>query len=140
MKNLYQEMGVRNILLVEDDPWTRDSLSLYWQIEGCRPRSASTAAEAIAALSAEKFDVIVCEHLFPGMDGLSLLKLFGDGQRGAVKLLIAPHVTPQLVEEADRCGIHDVLRKPFLIESLETCLKRHLTSARGPGLEPVDIG
>lgn len=139
MRNLYQDMGVRDILLVEDDPWTRDSLSLYWQIEGCRARSASTAAEAIAALSEERFDVIVCEHLFPGMDGLSLLRLFGHRQRRAVKLLIAQHVTPQLVEEAGRCGIHDVLPKPFLIDTLEACLRRNLASIRGPDLEPLDV-
>src|SRR5512138_3152663 len=61
VKNLYEELGVRNILLVEDDQWTRDSLSLFFQIEGCRLRAASNAAEAIAALSESRFDLIICE-------------------------------------------------------------------------------
>jgi len=138
--NLYREMGVKYILLVEDDPWTRDSLALFFQIEGCRLHSAANAKEAVAALSAGRFDLILCEHGLPDMDGLSLLKQFGEGQPRAVKFLITMHPTQQLVEEAGRFGIHDVLRKPITVASLEESLKRCFAHRHDSGREPVDVG
>ena len=138
MKNLYEELGVKDILLVEDDPWTRKSLSLFFEFEGCTMRSAATAEEAISALALRQFDLILCEHHLPGMNGLSLLKLFGDHQVQAVKILFAPQVTDHLKREAGRCGVHDVLRKPFMVETLEESLRRHFTRKRGCSPELVD--
>src|SRR5512138_1187094 len=43
MRRFYQEMGVTSILLIEDDQWTRDSLSLFFRIEGCRLQAVSNA-------------------------------------------------------------------------------------------------
>lgn len=125
MRNLYRELGVRDILLVEDDHWTTDSLSLFFRIEGCRLRSASTAEEAIEALLGDRFDLIICEYWLPDMDGLSMLKLYGNRQPGAVKVLISAYLTHPAVEEAMRSGIHEVIRKPFTVETLENSLKRH---------------
>jgi DNA-binding NtrC family response regulator len=138
--NLYQELGVKKILLIEDDPWTRDSLSLFFQIEGCLLEAAASAQEAIAALSSDRFDLILCEYLLPDMDGLSLLKLFGNSQPEAVKFLFTVYPTHQLVEEAGRHGVHDVIRKPFTVQTLEDSLKRCFPQTRGPGREPLDVG
>ncbi len=137
MRKLYQELGVRNILLVEADEWTKDSLGLFFQIEGCRLRAASNAEEAIAALSEGRFDLIISEYWLPDMDGLSLLKLYGNRQPGAVKILVSAYLTHHAVEEATRCGIHEVIRKPFNVETLEDSLKRHFPRSRGRGREPV---
>lgn len=138
--SLFQELGVKDILLVEDDPWTRDSFALFFQIEGCRLQSAATANEAIEPLSRGQFDLILCEHWLPGMDGLSLLERFGEGQTGAVKILITAYRTDQLVEEAGRLGIHDVIQKPITVASLEKSLKRCLSQPRGRSLVPEGAG
>ena len=119
------------VLLIEDDPWTRDSFALFFQIEGCRLRSASNANEAIEPLSRGRFDLILCEHWLPGMDGLSLLNQFGAGQTEAVKILITAYRTDPLVEEAGRIGIDDVIQKPITVASLEKSLKRCLSQRQG---------
>jgi len=137
--NLYQELGVKNILLVEDDPWTRDSLSLFFQIEGCRLQSAASANEAIEALADDRFDMILCERSLPDMDGLSLMKRYGNNQPGAVKFLISSYPTQSLIEEAGRYGFHDVIRKPFTVETLEKSLMRCLPKSRDHDREPVDV-
>ncbi len=133
MRSFYRDLGVRSILLVEDDPWTRDSLSLFFQVEGCRLRSAASADEAIAALLGDRFDLVICEYWLPDMDGLSVLKLYGDCQPGAVKVLISAYLTHQAVDEAMRSGIDDVIRKPFKVETLENSLRRHFEARRGRG-------
>ena len=140
MKNLYRELGVKNILLVEDDPWTRDSLALFFQIEGCRLTSAANAEEAVVSLSAGHYDLILCEYRLPDLDGLSLLKSYGNRQPGAVKFLIAAYLSHQVAEEVVRAGIHDVIRKPFTVERLENSLQRHFRQTRGRAEDPVTAG
>ncbi|HZW36759.1 MAG TPA: response regulator [Candidatus Deferrimicrobiaceae bacterium] len=129
--NIFHELGVKDVLLVEDDPWTRDSFALFFQIEGCHLQSAANANEAIQPLSGGRFDLILCEHWLPGMDGLSLLNQFGKDQPAAVKILITPYRTDQLVEDASRIGIHDVIQKPITVASLEKSLKRCIPNLRG---------
>jgi len=140
LKNLYRELGVKNILLVEDDPWTRESLSLFFQIQGCHLHSAANAAEAIAALSDDRYDLIVCEYWLPDMDGLSLLKLCGKRQPRVIRFLVAAYLTHQAAEEASRAGIHDVIRKPFTVERFEASLQRHFRQTRGHAGDPVTAG
>lgn len=140
MKNLYQELGVKNILLVEDDPWTRDSLSLFFQIQGCRLTSAANADEALAALSAERYDLILCEYWLPDLDGLTLLKLYGNRQPGAIKFLITAYLSHQAAAEVVQAGIHDVIRKPFTVERLENSLQRHFRQTRSSAGDPVTAG
>ena len=137
LKNLYKELGVESILLIEDDPWSRDSLSTFFRIVECRMQSAENAMEAIAAVSRDRFDLILCEYQLPGMNGLTLLKMLGDIHDGAVRFLFTSYPVQKLAEEAVRSGIHEVIRKPFTMETLEKSLMRYFPRARQGGSEPV---
>jgi DNA-binding NtrC family response regulator len=137
LKNLYKELGVESILLIEDDPWSRDSLSTFFRIVECRMQSAENAMEAIAAVSRNRFDLILCEYQLPGMNGLTLLKMVGNIHPGAVKFLFTSYPVRKLVEEAVRSGIHEVIRKPFTMETLEESLMRYFPRGRQGGRKPV---
>ena len=139
LKNLYKELGVESILLIEDDPWSRDSLSIYFQIVECRMQSAENAMEAIAAVSRNRFDLILCEYQLPGMKGLTLLEMLGNIHPGAIQFLITSYPVQKLAEEAVRSGIHEVIRKPFTMETLEESLMRYFPRARQQGREPVGV-
>jgi DNA-binding NtrC family response regulator len=138
--SLYKELGVNDILLVEDDPWTRDSFALFFQIEGCSLQSAGSAKEAIPQMTGCRFDLVICEYWLPDMDGLTLLNQYGNNQASAVKILITPYRTDQLVTEAARLGIHEVIQKPITVASLEKSLKRNAAQPRKPDLETVEAG
>ena len=137
MKNLYKELGVESILLIEDDPWSRDSLTTFFRIVECRMESAENAKEAIAAVSRNRFDLILCEYQLPGMNGLDLLKILGRSDQGAVKFLLTSYPVDKLVEGAARSGIHEVIRKPFTMETLEESLMRYFPRARQRDRDPV---
>lgn len=137
MRNFYKELGVGSILLIEDDPWSRDSLTTFFRIVECRVESAEDATEAIAAVSRNRFDLILCEHQLPGMNGLDLLKTLGKSDQGAVKFLFTSFPVDKLVEGAARSGIHEVIRKPFTMETLEELLMRHFPRSRQGGRDPV---
>ena len=137
MTNLYKELGVESILLIEDDPWSRDSLSTFFRFVECRMQSAENAMEAIAAMSRDRFDLILCEYQLPGMDGLTLLKMLGNVHSEAIKFLFTSYPVQKLAEEAARSGIHEVIRKPFTMKTLEESLMRHFPRSRHGGREPV---
>ena len=137
MKNPYRELGVESILLIEDDPWSRDSLSTFFRIVGCRMESAGNGMEAIAAVSRIRFDLILCEYQLPGMNGLVLLKKLEDIRPGAIKFLFTSYPVQKLVEDAVRSGIHEVIRKPFAMETMEESLLRHFPRDRQGGRDPV---
>lgn len=137
MKNLYKELGVESILLIEDDPWSRDSLTTFFRIVECRVESAGNAMEAIAAASRDRFDLILCEYQLPEMNGVTLLEKLGNIHPGAVKFLFTSYPVQKLAEEAVRSGIHEVIRKPFTMETLEESLVRYFPRSRQGGREPV---
>ena len=139
MKNLYKKLGLESILLIEGDPWNRDSLSMFFQIMGCRIRSAANAVEAISAMSGDRFDLVLCEYHLPDMNGLILLKRYGNFQERAVKIVITPYPDPLLVDDAARFGIHEVIRKPFTVDTLEESLKRHFPRVPDRGIGPVGV-
>jgi DNA-binding NtrC family response regulator len=139
VKNLYKELGLGNILLIEDDPWSRDSLAMFFRIVECRMVSAANAKEAIAAMSWDRFDLILCEYQLPGMSGLTLLKILGNIQPEAVKFLFTSYPIQKLTEEAVRSGIHEVIRKPFTIATLEESLIRFFPRERDSARETVGV-
>jgi len=128
---------LESILLVEDDPWSRESLSTYFRIVGCRMQSAANAKEAVTAMSLDRFDLILCEYELPGMNGLNLLKTYGDIHPAAVKFLLTSYPVQKLSGEAAGSGVHEVIRKPFTMETFEESLARHFPRGRQGGREPV---
>jgi len=135
--NLYKDLGVESILLIGEDAWSRESLSTYFQIVGCNMQSAENAMEAVVAVSRSHFDLILCEYQLPGMSGITLMKLLEDIQPGAVKFLFTSYPIQKLAEEAVRSGIHEVIRIPFAMATLEESLKRYFPRSRHEGREPV---
>jgi len=139
VKNLYKELGLGGILLVEDDPWSRDSLAMFFRIVECRMQSAANPKEAIKAASRDRFDLILCEYQLPGMSGITLLNMLGDIQPEAVKFLFTSYPIRKLAEEAARSGIHEVIRTPFNMATLEESLMRYFPRARRNAHEPVGV-
>lgn len=135
--NLYKDLGVESILLIGEDPWSRESLTTYFRIVGCGMQSAENAMEAVVAVSRTRFDLILCEYQLPGMSGITLMKLLEDIQPGAVKFLFTSYPIQKLAEEADRSGINEVIRIPFTMATLEESLKRYFPRTRHGGRESV---
>lgn len=137
MKNPYKDLGVERILLIGEDPWSRESLSTFFRIMECDMQSAGSAMEAVAAVSRDRFDLILCEYQLPGMNGIDLLKSLEKIQPGVVKFLFTSYPIQKLAEEAARSGIPEVIRIPFTMATLEESLTRYFPRSRHGGRESV---
>jgi CheY-like chemotaxis protein len=62
------------VLLVDDEPDTRDALRMVLEQNGLLVETAGSAAEAIARLDERIPDLLLSDIAMPGEDGLSLIR------------------------------------------------------------------
>ena len=62
------------ILIIDDDPAVRDSLSEWLELQGFQVFTAEGGRQGIRLARAHHPDVIVCDFSMPGEDGLSVLE------------------------------------------------------------------
>ncbi len=89
------------ILIVDDDPDMRDALTIILESQDYEIVTAQDGLEALAALRAEKPDLMLLDLLMPKMDGFAVLKELQDG-RWAKYRNIPIVVLSSVREEASR--------------------------------------
>ncbi len=60
------------ILAVDDDPMARDVVGRYLEADGHEVVSAASGAEAMELFKSETFDLVITDHVMPGMTGIQL--------------------------------------------------------------------
>ena len=65
--------GVR-LLLVDDDPDTRDIIERVLARRGANVIAVPSAAAALQAVERSRFDVLLVDVMMPGMDGYDLMR------------------------------------------------------------------
>ena len=112
------------ILLVDDDEWIRDSLSLFFEAEGCNLLTFETAEEGIEALKQHTCDIVISDYKLPGMDGLEFLRRVKEKQPNVFEILITAYANYGILKEAKMMGVKDIIPKPFTYLDVETSLAR----------------
>ena len=112
------------LLLIDDDEWIRDSLSLFFEGEGCCLLALETAEEALEALEDQNYDIIITDYRLPGINGLEFLKHIRSKNIDAMNILITAYGDDEVISEAKRLGVHDIINKPFDSKDIEASLAR----------------
>jgi PAS domain S-box-containing protein len=64
-----------SVLVVDDEPALLDIVRIFLEREGdISVECASSGLEALQKINKSEFDVIVCDYMMPGLDGIGLLK------------------------------------------------------------------
>ncbi len=122
--DIFNRIKNMKILLVDDDEWIRDSLSLFFEAEGCNLLAFETAEEAIEVVKQQSYNIVISDYKLPGMDGLEFLRRVKEKQPNAFEILITAYANCEIVKEAEMMGIKDIIPKPFTSEDVETSLAR----------------
>ncbi len=122
--DLFTKLKDMKLLLIDDDEWIRDSLSLYFEGKGCCLLPLETAEEGVGELEKQAYDIIIADYRLPGMDGLEFFKRIRKSHSNAIKILISAYGSDEVVSEAIRIGIHDFIEKPFTAENIEESLSQ----------------
>jgi len=112
------------ILLVDDDEWIRDSLSFFFEAEGCNLLTFETAEEGMEAVKQQAYDIVISDYKLPGMDGLEFLRRVKEKQPNAFEILITAYANREILNEAKIIGVNEIIPKPFTSENVETSLAR----------------
>jgi len=121
---LFSKLKEMKILLIDDDEWIRDSLSLFLESEGCHLLALETAEEGMEALKRQHFDIIIADYKLPIMDGLEFFRKIQKYNSQVIKILITAYGSEELFLEAKGIGIADIIEKPFTTEVIEASLSR----------------
>ena len=72
--NVFKKLKYLKTLLVDDDEWIRDAMSIFFTSEGCRIQTLETAEEALQVCKKEHYDIVIVDYMLPGMNGISFVK------------------------------------------------------------------
>jgi two-component system OmpR family response regulator len=106
------------ILIVEDDAALAEGLSRLLASEGYAVDVVDNGGRALAAASAEKFDLAILDVGLPGLDGFEVLRrLRASGRKLPVLVLTARDAVGDRVHGLD-LGADDYMAKPFATDEL----------------------
>jgi DNA-binding NtrC family response regulator len=134
--DLFVQLRKMKILLIDDDEWIRDSLTLFFESEQCQLKALETAEEGLNALRHQRYDIIISDYWLPGMNGLDFFKCIKNSNKNAIKILITAYGSPGVVDEARKAGVHSLIAKPFTSDTVEAVLSRLITDRKGQGSDP----
>jgi signal transduction histidine kinase/ActR/RegA family two-component response regulator len=116
------------ILLVDDERDARDVARFALSSLGAQVRLAASAAEALAILKSEEFDVLVSDIGMPDMDGLSLMRAVRQLPREKNGSIAAVALTAFALEMDKRAGyaagFHSYVTKPISLRRLSEGISR----------------
>lgn len=124
-------MSASHILVVDDEPDIRDLVRDILEDENFSVATAEDAAAARHALRDRRPDLILLDIWMPDLDGISLLKEWGEGG-GLVcpVIMMSGHGTVETAVEATRLGAYDFLEKPLSLAKLLLTVERALEADR----------
>jgi response regulator RpfG family c-di-GMP phosphodiesterase len=113
------------VLVVDDEADIRDLLCEVLNFDyDCA--AASSAEEALDALTAQKFDLVVSDITMGGMSGLEMIPHVLALSPETVVVMVSGMQTVESAIEALRVGAFDYIMKPFDLRQVETAVKRAL--------------
>lgn len=110
------------ILLIDDDEFIRDSMSLFFQCEGYHFTALKNAEEGLEVLKKEKYDIIFSDYMLPGINGLEFLKFVNETHPNIITVFITAYFTSDVFYEAINIGVQDFIQKPYTISIIERSL------------------
>src|SRR6187431_1018944 len=104
------------ILIVDDEPGVRSSLSGVLRDEGYSVEAVSTGEACLDRLTRGPIDLIVLDVWMPGMDGLATLAKLRERQVDTQVVLISGHGSIESAVKAIKLGAFDFVEKPLSID------------------------
>ena len=123
-------MPIQHVLVVDDDPLSREFLVEAVRALGLRASEAASGEEGLRRASEQAPDLVLTDLRMPGLDGLSLVERLSEPGRAIPVVVITAHGTVETAMQAVRLGAADFLLKPCSTDALELIVRRIDRTAR----------
>ncbi|MEY4096252.1 MAG: hypothetical protein RLZZ53_3451, partial [Acidobacteriota bacterium] len=105
-----------SILVVDDEPGVRSSISGVLRDEGFDVDTAETGEACLEKANGAAYDVIVLDIWLPGLDGLTTLQRLRERQIDSQVVIISGHGNIESAVRAIKAGAFDFIEKPLSLE------------------------
>ncbi len=119
-----------SILIVDDEPSIRQSLSGLLLDEGFNVSSASNGYEALKIIETDSPDLVLLDIWMPGIDGLETLKEIKKNSEHIQVIIITGHGTIETAVKATKFGAFDFIEKPLSIDKIIVAINNALNFRR----------
>jgi DNA-binding NarL/FixJ family response regulator len=127
----FQELkpdGLPTVMLVDDEPLLLDALGQELQ-ETCKLYTAGSAADAEMLLVARRYDVIICDHMLPGEQGLDFLMRVAELVPSTKRILMTGYTNPEFITRSMAiAGLSSCLVKPVKASQVADAIKSALSA------------
>jgi DNA-binding NtrC family response regulator len=114
----------KHILIVDDEPIVRRSLSELLTLSGYSVSTAVNGKQAMEILKTYNADVVITDIKMPEVDGLQLLKHIKNSNRNIPVILITGHGSIENAVAAMKQGAYDYITKPLMDNEIKIILER----------------
>ena len=115
-----------SILIVDDDPFLRETLEKLLEVVGISSHSASNGDDALKMLDSNIYSIILTDMKMPGLDGMDLIKIICEEHDISV-IAMTGYSEGYTYIDVINAGANDFIKKPFGIEELEAKIRRIIT-------------
>jgi len=116
-----------SILVVDDDPYVLESVSMLLKELGYSIETCSNASDAIDTFSRKKFDAILTDIKMPVMTGIELLEKIRNINKEIPVIMMTAYAEIDAAVAAIKNGAFDFIIKPYkpeyLLHSIEKAVK-----------------
>ena len=124
------------VYVVDDDADVLGSLRFLLETDGFSVRTFRNGSALLNAVRSTGVDCFVIDYKMPDMNGIDLARRLRNRDMAAPIILITGYPDENIAAKAVAAGVHDVLLKPLLDESLVTRIRGAIQdshAAAGPG-------
>jgi two-component system nitrogen regulation response regulator NtrX len=118
------------ILIVDDEPGVRTSLSGVLRDEGYAVEAVSSGEACLERVTRGPVDLIVLDVWLPGMDGLATLARLRERQVDVQVVLISGHGNIESAVRAIKMGAFDFVEKPLSLDKTVLVVRNALNQRR----------
>jgi len=123
-------MENKNILVVEDDNATRDTMVDLLSEAGYEVESATNGEEAIAMVREYSFDMVITDLKMPKGDGIQVLEEIKKIDNRTIVIICTGYGTVDTAVKAMKLGAYEYITKPIKIEEIKLVVQRALDYQR----------
>jgi DNA-binding NtrC family response regulator len=113
-----------NILVVDDEPLVRRSLSEFLTLEGYTVSSASNGREALNVLKDYLADIVITDMKMPELDGIHLLNEIKQNFPATSVIMVTGYGSIENAVDAIKQGAFDYITKPIIDNEIRVVLER----------------
>ena len=122
-------MTVR-VLIIEDEKLIRWSLRQKFEAQDYKVTDVETGEEALKALDAGVYDLIMLDYKLPDMTGLDVLRKLRESDSDVVVIMMTAFSSIESAVDAIKLGAYDYVTKPFDMEGMLRTAEKALETTK----------